>query len=49
LLFGAVTLAAPKNMELQMQVATTSTSDGQGHALGFDLEVYSTLVIAQVA
>jgi hypothetical protein len=47
--FGAVTLAAPKNFELQMQVTNTRATDGQGNALNFDLEVYSTLVIAQVA
>lgn len=47
--FGAVTLAVTKNFELQMQVANTRATDGQGNALSFDLEVYSTLVIVQLA
>lgn len=46
---GLLTLAAPKNCELQMQVTNTRATDGQGNALSFGTEVYSTLVFVQVA
>jgi|LakMenEpi03Aug12_release.lakeMendotaPanAssembly.Ray.scaffolds.fasta_scaffold1055542_1 hypothetical protein len=48
-LIGYITLTGSTNIELQYRVATNTNSNSLGVATGWGTEVYSTIVIQQVA